>query len=51
MPEKKSTKGKTESKPAKVGREARRVRTMNIIFLVITAILILSMVLAAVGKF
>jgi hypothetical protein len=27
------------------------VRTMNIIFLVITAILILSMILAAVGRF
>ncbi|MGD0879026.1 MAG: hypothetical protein ABSA01_12895 [Anaerolineales bacterium] len=51
MSEKKSTKGKAESKPVKVGREARRVRTMNIIFLVITAILILSMILAAVGRF
>jgi predicted nucleic acid-binding Zn ribbon protein len=51
MAEKKSTKGKADSKPVKVNREARRVRTMNIIFLVITAILILSMILAAVGRF
>jgi len=51
MAEKKSTKGKTALKPVKMGRDARRVRTMNVIFLVITAILILSMVLAAVGRF
>ena len=43
MVEKKSTKVKTASKPVKMGREARRVRTMNVIFLVITAILILSL--------
>jgi hypothetical protein len=51
MAEKKSTKGKTALKPAKMGRDARRTRTMNVIFLVITAILILSMVLAAVSRF
>ena len=51
MAEKKSTKVKTTSKPVKMGRDARRMRTMNVIFLVITAILILSMVLAAVGRF
>jgi hypothetical protein len=48
MAEKKSTKGTTASKPVKMGREVRRARTMNIILLVITAILILSMVLALV---
>jgi len=51
MAEKKITKGKSASKPAKIGREARRVRTLNVIFLVITAILFLSMILAAVGRF
>ncbi len=51
MAEKKSSKGKSASKPAKMGREARRVRTMNVIFLVITAILILSLVWSAFGKF
>ena len=51
MAEKKSTKGKAASKPAKMGREARRVRTMNIIFLVITLILILSLVWSAFGRF
>jgi predicted nucleic acid-binding Zn ribbon protein len=51
MAEKNSTKVKKASKPVKMGREARRMRTMNIIFLVITAILILSMILAAVGRF
>ncbi len=51
MAEKKSTKGKTASKPVKMSGEARRVRVMNIIFLVITAILILSMIFMAVGKF
>jgi predicted nucleic acid-binding Zn ribbon protein len=51
MAEKKSTKGKTASKPAKMGHEARRVRTMNVIFLVITAILILSLVWSAFGRF
>jgi predicted nucleic acid-binding Zn ribbon protein len=51
MAEKKSTKGKSTSKPAKMGREARRVRTMNVIFLVITAILILSLVWSAFGRF
>jgi predicted nucleic acid-binding Zn ribbon protein len=51
MAEKNSTKVKAASKPVKMGREARRMRTMNIIFLVITAILILSMILAAVGRF
>jgi hypothetical protein len=47
----KSAKGKTDPKPAKMGHEARRMRTMNVIFLIITAILILSMVLAAVSRF
>ena len=51
MAEKKPTKGKTDSKPVKMGRDARRVRLMNVIFLVITAILILSMILAAVSRF
>jgi len=51
MAEKKSTKSKTASKPEKMGRDARRVRLMNVIFLVITAILILSMILAAVSRF
>jgi predicted nucleic acid-binding Zn ribbon protein len=51
MAEKKSTNGKSASKPAKMGREARRVRTMNVIFLVITAILILSLVWSAFGRF
>jgi len=51
MAEKKSTKGKYPSKPVKMGRDARRIRTMNVIFLVISFLLILSMVLMAVGKF
>ena len=51
MVEKKSTKGKTASKPVKMSREVRRVRTMNVIFLVITAILILSLVWSAFAKF
>jgi predicted nucleic acid-binding Zn ribbon protein len=51
MAEKKSSKINSTSKPVKMGRDARRVRTMNVIFLVITAILILSMILAAVGRF
>jgi predicted nucleic acid-binding Zn ribbon protein len=50
MAEKKSSKGKTASKPEKLGRDARRMRTMNIIFLVISAILIFSMIMAAVVK-
>ena len=51
MVEKKSTKVKTASKPVKMSREVRRVRTMNVIFLVITAILILSLVWSAFAKF
>jgi hypothetical protein len=51
MAEKKPAKGKTAAKPAKMGREARRVRSMNVIFLVITAILILSLVWSAFGRF
>ncbi len=42
---------KTSMKSGKMNRDVRRVRTMNIIFLVICAILILSMLLAAVAKF
>ena len=51
MAEKKSTKGKTAVKPVKMSGEVRRARTMNVIFLVITAIVILSMVFMAVGRF
>jgi len=51
MAEKKSAKGKTTAKPAKLSGEVRRARTMNVIFLVITAIVILSMVFMAVGRF
>jgi hypothetical protein len=51
MAEKRSKKVKSASKPVKMGRDARRVRLMNVIFLVITAILILSMIFAAVRKF
>ena len=51
MAGKKSTKSRPAAKPAKMGREAQRARTMNIIFLVITAIVILSMIAAAVSKF
>ena len=51
MAGKKSTKVKTAPKPEKMGREARRVRSMNVIFLVITAILILSMIFMAVGRY
>ena len=50
MAEKKPTKRKTAPQPAKVNREARRARTMNIIFLVITAIVIFSMIAMAVAK-
>ncbi len=42
---------KTGIKPGKMNRDVRRVRTMNTIFLVICAILILSMLLAAVSRF
>ena len=51
MAGKKSIKGKPSTKPVKVSGEVRRVRIMNIIFLVITAIVILSMIFMAVGKF
>jgi hypothetical protein len=51
MAEKKTLKGKPAAKPAKMSSDVRRVRTMNIIFLIITAILILSMILAAVSKY
>ncbi|MGB8213695.1 MAG: hypothetical protein WCE68_09080 [Anaerolineales bacterium] len=47
----KSTKNKAATKPIKMSGEARRVRRMNIIFLAITALLILSMIFMAVGKF
>ena len=50
MAEKKAMKVKTASKQVKMSGEARRVRTMNVIFLVITAILIFSMIAAAVAK-
>ncbi|MGA2490732.1 MAG: hypothetical protein ABSF99_11205 [Anaerolineales bacterium] len=51
MAEKKSLKSKSGPKPVKISREVRRARTMNIIFLVITAIVIFSMIAMAVGKF
>jgi predicted nucleic acid-binding Zn ribbon protein len=51
MAEKRSKKVNSASKPVKMGHEARRVRTMNVIFLVITAILILSLVWSAFGRF
>ncbi len=51
MADKKVKKGNSIVKPPKMGREARRVRTMNVIFLVITAILILSLVWSAFGRF
>jgi hypothetical protein len=51
MAGKKPIKAKTASKPVKISGEARRVRTMNVIFLIITAIVILSMIFMAVGKF
>jgi hypothetical protein len=50
MPNKKSN-DKARAKPGKVNREVRRRKTANIVFLVLCAILILSMLLAAVVKF
>jgi predicted nucleic acid-binding Zn ribbon protein len=50
MATKKST-SKTTTKSGKMSRDVRRMRTINIIFLVISALLILSMILAAVAKF
>jgi hypothetical protein len=50
MADKKTKKSNLALKPAKMGHEARRVRTMNTIFLIITAILILSMIWTAFAK-
>jgi predicted nucleic acid-binding Zn ribbon protein len=49
MAENSSKKVKSASKPKRMSGEVRRARTMNIIFLVITAIVILSMIIMAVG--
>ena len=43
-------KGKSVAKPVKMSSDVRRMRTMNIIFLAITAIVIFSMIAAAVVK-
>jgi len=51
MARKKSTKVKTAPKLEKMGRDARRVRLMNVIFLVITAILIFSLIFMAIGRY
>ena len=50
MSNKKSS-GRKTSKPEKVNRELRRQRTLNIIFLIFCAIMILSLIISAVAKY
>jgi|WetSurMetagenome_2_1015567.scaffolds.fasta_scaffold180065_2 hypothetical protein len=50
MAGKKSSKGKSASKPVKMSGEVRRARAMNTVFLVITAIVIFSMIAMAIAK-
>ena len=50
MAGKKTSKGTIASNSAKNGRDARRMRSMNLIFLVICAIVIFSMIAMAVAK-
>ncbi len=42
---------KKSARPEKMSREARRARTLNVIFLVICAIMILSLLISAVARF